>query len=196
MKAHTKIILMATAVFSLMHGAGVAEAASTMAARPSFMGAGFVKPGRPGLAPFAFARFCVTNASDCAATEGDEAIVLDEGSRADLKSVNAAVNRAIRPQNDRAGNDEWRADATSGDCEDYVLAKKRRLVSAGFPAAALRIAVARTGSGEGHAVLVVRTDRGDLVLDNRNDSIKRWNATDLRLLKIQSGGNPRIWFDL
>ncbi|MNL69638.1 hypothetical protein D3C87_1945270 [compost metagenome] len=56
------------------------------------------------------------------------------------------------------------------------------------------MAVARTRSGEGHAVLVVKTSKGDLVLDNRSSAIKPWRSTDLRWVKIQSGDNPKRWF--
>ncbi|MNL88581.1 hypothetical protein D3C87_2183760 [compost metagenome] len=66
----------------------------------------------------------------------------------------------------------------------------------GWSAKALRIAVTKTPAGKGHAVLVVKTDRGDLVLDNRMNEIKSWTDTDLRWLMIQSGDDPRIWYEL
>ncbi len=163
---------------------------------PPGMKSAYLTAGRPSMAPFAFVRFCVANADDCAASDGDETIATTPDQVDTLKSINIAVNRAIKPQYDTVSQDRWQADVIAGDCEDYALTKRRRLIHAGFSPAALRIAVARTWSGEGHAVLVVRTDRGDVVLDNRFDQIKRWNATDMRILKIQSGTNPRLWFDL
>ncbi|RYG94519.1 MAG: hypothetical protein EON58_16080 [Alphaproteobacteria bacterium] len=54
----------------------------------------------------------------------------------------------------------------------------------------------RTPSGEGHAVLVVKTTDGDLVLDNHYNKITPFNRTSLDWLKIQSGDNPRLWFDI
>lgn len=156
----------------------------------------YLEPSRPGMAPFAFVRFCVANAADCKASDGQETVVLTKSERVRLRQINATVNRSIRPQYDNISADVWEADVARGDCEDYVLTKRRALLAAGIPAGALRIAVARTLHGEGHAILLVRTDRGDLVLDNRFDAIKRWNATDLRILKVQSGRNPRLWFDL
>src|SRR5690606_7936840 len=88
-----------------------------------------------------------------------------------LKRVNARVNAAIQPRND-GGADVWNASATSGDCEDYVLAKRRALIKAGIPASSLRIAYVKTRKGVGHAILVVRTSKGDFVLDNLNKSVR------------------------
>ena len=47
-----------------------------------------------------------------------------------------------------------------GDCEDYVLLKRRLLAARGFPESTLLITVVRDENNEGHAVLTVRTDRG------------------------------------
>ena len=92
--------------------------------------------------------------------------------------------------------DVWQVGVAAGDCEEFALTKRRNLIALGWPSRALRIAVARTGSGEGHAVLVVKSSRGDLVLDNRTDEIKPWTQTDLRWVKIQSGDNPRLWYTM
>ena len=52
----------------------------------------------------------------------------------------------------------------AGDCEDLVLQKRRLLVQAGWPISSLLITVARQANGDGHAVLTVLTDRGDVIL--------------------------------
>lgn len=194
MKRMTKTFTLAAC--SLVAMATMALGAPAQRMMPPGLKSPYLSTGRPGMAPFAFVRFCVANANDCTASDGEDTIVMTPERVAQLKSINGAVNRAITPQYDQVSLDRWQADVTAGDCEDYALTKRRRLISAGFAPAALRIAVARTWSGEGHAVLVVRTDRGDVVLDNRFDQIKRWNATDMRILKIQSGANPRLWFEL
>lgn len=111
--------------------------------------------------------------------------------RSQLESVNRSVNRSIRPKNDR-GKDVWAINVSAGDCEDYALTKRARLIRMGFPAGALRMAVARTSSGEGHAVLVVRSSDGDLVLDNRHSTIRRWGQTDLRMVSVATA-NPLRW---
>ena len=46
-----------------------------------------------------------------------------------------------------------------GDCEDYVLLKRRMLMQAGWPREALLITVVRDKKGDGHAVLTVKTDQ-------------------------------------
>ena len=65
---------------------------------------------------------------------------------ATLKRVNGHVNRTIRPRHD-VGADVWSASASAGDCEDYVLAKRRALIKAGIPASSLRIAYTKTRRG-------------------------------------------------
>jgi predicted transglutaminase-like cysteine proteinase len=145
------------------------------------------------LAPYAFVKFCVANASDCADAHGAAMLPLSSTLMRQLRQVNAKVNGSIVPQLDTDGDDEWQADVTAGDCEDYALTKRRRLIALGWSANALRMAIAYTPDGSGHAVLVVSTSRGDLVLDNRNNSIRNWRDTDLRWVMIQSPVNPLFW---
>ena len=83
-----------------------------------------------------------------------------------------------------------------GDCEDYVLLKQRMLISAGWPRQALLITVVRDEKGEGHAVLTVRTDKGEFVLDNQNPDILLWSETAYRYVKRQSQSNPNEWVSL
>jgi len=144
------------------------------------------------LAPFAFVRFCKDNSSNCDVGRGDAEVTLTPTLRAELLRINSTVNRTIVPKND--DDDVWAQDVTSGDCEDFALTKRHQLIKAGWPTRSLRIAVAKTRAGEGHAVLVVRTSEGDLVLDNRTSAVRAWNQTDLKWIKIQSGDNPRLWY--
>ena len=41
-----------------------------------------------------------------------------------------------------------------------------------------------------------RLAAGELGLDNRTSAIRNWKNTDLRWVKIQSGDNPRIWYNI
>lgn len=148
------------------------------------------------LAPFAFVKFCRSNPADCSSSGGASIAHLTTERERVLRRVNAQINRSIRPTNEIGRNDVWQADVASGDCEDFALTKRRKLISLGWSPRTLRIAVARTASGEGHAVLVVKTSKGDLVLDNRTSAIKRWQRTDLNWVKIQSAENPRRWYSL
>lgn len=177
---------------------------ATYAAAPAGMGrsfqlppaSAFISTSRTTLAPFAFVRFCRANLADCEADNSASIVDLTKENRRKLQSVNVAVNRSIRPVNDSPKDDVWAADVLSGDCEDFALTKRRHLIAQGWPARSLRIAIARTQSGDGHAVLVVKTSEGDLVLDNRFSTIRTWDKTDLIWEKIQSGENPRIWFGI
>lgn len=148
------------------------------------------------LAPFASVVFCMQLPDQCQNTGGPDIVDLDADHKAQLISINSSYNHSIRPQNDAPGTDVWSVDVKAGDCEDYALTKRKHLLAMGWPSRALRIAVALTPYGEGHAVLVAKTSQGDFVLDNRTDKIKDWRATDLHWLKIQTRDNPQQWVSL
>jgi predicted transglutaminase-like cysteine proteinase len=113
-----------------------------------------------------------------------------------IDRVNRAVNGAIRPLAERGGADVWKIGGSSGDCEDYALTKRAALLAKGFPSSALLMTSVVTGRGELHAVLMVRTDRGDFVLDNLSPLVKPWSATGYRFTAMQSPDNPRMWVRL
>ncbi|MBY5352817.1 transglutaminase-like cysteine peptidase [Rhizobium leguminosarum] len=149
--------------------------------------------------PFAQVLFCAQNPTECRDNNGLAVVALSDTQMLQLKDVNSAVNRTMIGRNDprnELNGDVWKVNVRSGDCEDFALTKRSRLIAMGWSSRALRIATAYTPSGEGHAVLVVRTDKGDLVLDNRKSSIKNWRDTDLRWDKIQSGTDPYVWYQL
>jgi predicted transglutaminase-like cysteine proteinase len=156
--------------------------------------ADFMAPGRRVVAPFAHVVFCTRYPAECKPSDGAPMIKLDQHVIQKLGAVNTAVNRSIRGVNEPV--DQWDIDVTSGDCEDYALTKRSHLIAMGMSPRALRIAVALTYEGIGHAVLVIRTDRGDIVLDNRTDQIKYWSKVNLHWRMIHSGENPRIWYRL
>ena len=115
---------------------------------------------------------------------------------AKLISVNNAVNTSIFPRTDQEiyGKPEyWNYPETQGDCEDFVLLKQYMLERDGLPASALLVTVVRQPNGEGHAVLTVRTDRGDYVLDNLDDRVLLWTDTDYQYLKRQSDSDAGKW---
>jgi predicted transglutaminase-like cysteine proteinase len=137
-------------------------------------------------APPAFYGFCASEPKLCS-TEGDTKFVrLTPELRAELEEVNRSVNRRIRERSDRrGGGDEWRLPTSEGDCEDFAILKKGELLERGWPASALLLTVV-TLAGEGHAVLTVRTDKGDLVLDNRTSAIRDWSRTPYRYFARQA----------
>jgi predicted transglutaminase-like cysteine proteinase len=117
-----------------------------------------------------------------------------------LTSVTTKVNAAVKPVSDLDiyGKDEVWAypDKGVGDCEDYVLEKRRELSRMDVSLANLLITVVRKPDGEGHAVLTVRTNKGDYVLDNLNDKVKPWDQTGYRFLKRQAIDNPGRWVSI
>lgn len=141
-------------------------------------------------APLGLQIFCVTQRTHCA-RGGKAQVEMTEDLMRVVELTNTSVNRSIRPLND-ANGDVWSINVTAGDCEDYALTKRGYLVERGVPLNALRIATAYTRSGEAHAVLVLRSDQGDLVLDNRHDAIQHWYQTDLDWLAI-SGNDLTQW---
>lgn len=92
--------------------------------------------------------------------------------------------------------DHWDlADDGYGDCEEYQLVKRKRLVAAGFPRRALRMTAVIDEDGTPHAVMMVRTDRGDFILDNKRNTILPWRQTGYIYLQ-REGGPGSTWVSL
>lgn len=149
-------------------------------------------------APIGWVQFCRDNPAECAARpQRTEAVTLNRAAWAQLVQINTHVNAIIEPMTDmeQYGVEErWTYPVSGrGDCEDYVLLKKQLLIRAGLPAGALLVTVVRDRKGDGHAILTVRTDRGDYVLDNENDEIRLWHATGYRFVKRQTAHDPNRW---
>ncbi|MDD9908719.1 MAG: transglutaminase-like cysteine peptidase [Ahrensia sp.] len=116
-----------------------------------------------------------------------------------IVKVNYTVNRSVEPMTDReifGVEERWELPGNVGDCEDYVLEKKRRLTKLGIAPGAMRVTVVFDADNGGHAVLTVVTDRGDFILDNNNDKVKRWQDAELTYLKRQSPGDLTRWESL
>ena len=169
---------------------------TTQAAGPGTMATGGLTSQ-----PIGHYEFCRANADECAVrTRRRGPLMLTEALRETVSAINAAVNAAVRPMSDFDiyGRDEVWAypDQGVGDCEDYVLEKRRQLSDSGISLANLLITVVRKPDGEGHAVLTLRTDRGDLILDNLRDEILPWYETGYRYLKRQSSEHTGRWVTL
>ena len=157
--------------------------------------------GHGSSAPIGYTRFCAENAHECAPSGPLTAMVrLDARRRAELERANTSVNAGIEPATDLdhyGETERWTyPDDGRGDCEDYVLEKRRLLLNLGWPASVLLITVVRDQNGDGHAVLTVVTEQGDLVLDNQEEKILPWSETGYRYVKRQSQANPARWVSL
>ena len=155
------------------------------------------------LAPIGWVEFCARpeNDGDCRlADEPARILRADARTRRLLARVNRNVNDAVAPISDMANygvEERWTyPDNGRGDCEDYVLLKRKLLIEAGVPRQALLVTVVREANGDGHAVLTAVTDRGDLVLDNKRDDVRLWSASGYDFIKRQSAENPNVWVDL
>jgi predicted transglutaminase-like cysteine proteinase len=139
--------------------------------------------------PRGFLLMCIDHPAECRGG-GAREVDYDAQLAKLLSSVNRQVNRTIKPVRNEV-IDVWSINVSRGDCEDYVLAKRRALISAGVPASALSIVYALRNGG-GHAILAVHTSKGSFALDNMTAVIKPLTATGYKLISM-SGPNPRVW---
>ena len=153
------------------------------------------------LPPTGWVGYCAENPGECAgsATQPRD-IVITQIAWRDLLRVNQWVNQTIKPMTDMdhwGVIEKWSLPTDGyGDCEDYVLLKRKMLMDAGWPREALLITVVRDKKGEGHAVLTVKTDKGEFILDNQTDSVVAWTETGYRFVKRQSQGDQNVWVSL
>ena len=117
-----------------------------------------------------------------------------------LVRINKWVNETIKPLTDL---EHWGVvehwsypDDGYGDCEDYVLLKRRMLIQLGWPRDVLLVTVVRDKEDQSHAVLTISTDKGDYVLDNQNEDILLWSETGYRFKMRQSQFDPNVWLSL
>jgi predicted transglutaminase-like cysteine proteinase len=141
--------------------------------------------------PLAWPDYCARHPSDCTIDLTQPVtVVLDSQMLKEVQSIDASVNATVQPITDL---DHWRvqdrwdlAEDGYGDCEDYALRKRRMLVRAGIPRRAMLMTVVKDQHGAGHAVLMIRTDQGDLILDDMNDRIVVWSQTGYAFVKRES----------
>jgi predicted transglutaminase-like cysteine proteinase len=151
--------------------------------------------------PIGWVEFCAANPDECDTdTRPPRDVVLTAAAWQDLVRVNRWVNETIKPVTDMTHwgvIERWSyPDDGYGDCEDYVLLKRRMLIKAGWPREALLITVVRDRKDDGHAVLTVKTDRGEFILDNQNPEILPWLETGYRFVKRQSQSDQNLWVAL
>jgi predicted transglutaminase-like cysteine proteinase len=196
-----KLLFMTMAMLAVpAMAAAIPEVA--IAAKPiDFTNAGFIQTSGPTSVPYAAVDLCHRIVSACPSGEiVQPAVHLTTALWRQLLTVNSFYNTTIIPMTDMQQYhiaDFWTyPDSGYGDCEDYQLAKQRQLIRQGWPQSDLLMAVVRDHNNQGHAVLIVRTDRGDLVLDNQDSLIRLWSDTSYTYLKRQSQGDASEWVGL
>ena len=180
----------AAALIGMLRGAEAADD------HPLYASAGDVT--RP---PIGWVEFCADQPGECnVATTKPHDVVISGEAWKQLTFINDWVNHTIKPMTDLNHYgviEKWAyPDDGYGDCEDYVLLKRRMLMEAGWPREALLITVVRDKNGDGHAVLTVKSDRGEFVLDNQVNEIALWSDTGYRFVKRQSQSDPNVWVSL
>jgi len=135
--------------------------------------------------------FCEQHASECMVDLVEpEIIPLTSHTLEIIEAVNRHVNHSITARRDLDHwdkIDQWDLPTDGeGDCEDYQLLKRKFLAEAGLPRRAMRMTVVIDETGQGHAVLTIRTEEGDLILDNRADAVLRLDEVGYEFIKRES----------
>jgi len=161
----------------------------------------FIAVGAVTTPPIGWAEFCIEYAPECDTRPSlPRDVALSTRAWVELKRINVAVNTSVKPMTDM---DHWGVverwnypDDGYGDCEDYALQKRKLLMAVGWPREALLMTVVRDTNGNGHAILTVKTDRGEYVLDNQTNDVLLWADTGYRFVKRQSQSDPNVWVSL
>ncbi|WP_407666725.1 transglutaminase-like cysteine peptidase [Microvirga roseola] len=145
-------------------------------------------------------QFCAHQPAECAVDTSEPATIkLTRKNWQMIEQVNRRVNASIKPITDREHwgiEDRWDfAEDGYGDCEDIQLVKRRELARAGLPRRAMRMTVVIDEQGEGHAVMMIRTDRGDFILDNKRNAVLPWDETGYLYVK-REGSSGAEWASL
>lgn len=163
--------------------------------------AGYIAVGSRTLVPYGWVDFCNRYRGEC---EGRTLPAQDVRHTAVtekiIRRVNSWVNVNIKPKSDESHwsqVDRWDYPSDGlGDCEDYVLLKRRLLIQEGFPKQALLVTVVKDERGDGHAVLTVKTDKGEYILDNLHDRVLPWTKVPYRFVKRQSQTDQNVWVEI
>jgi predicted transglutaminase-like cysteine proteinase len=199
---------LAAGIFAAATLSACAQVQSPVVATPSALSSGVpvvqrtasgqtskIQFGQASGIPNGYYELCVAHPNLCRVRAGriavtaDGSIALTSDAMGQLKTVNASVNAEISP----SYRDAWTPGEPVGDCKDYAMTKRQRLINSGWPTSALPTAIVRTARGEEHLVLVARTSQGDFVLDNLTDQIAPWTSTSYAWEKIQSPTDGLMW---
>lgn len=185
---------------SIMAGTATAHAQNVAALQPAFRAPQYMRVYSNAQPPYGFVRFCEVSPDQCVATSSNDSRFDATPERlSELDQINRDVNSEIEPATDMeiyGVNELWTLPSKRGDCEDFALLKRKRLIERGWPSASLLLTVVRDEKNEGHAILTARTTQGDFVLDNKIESVKLWNQTPYHYVMRQSYIDPKIWVSL
>ena len=157
----------------------------------------FTTVAEDALPPAGWLQFCKDRPHECRVEKREPRTqALTDERLAELQRVNRTVNRQIRPMTDLKNygvKEKWTYPENGyGDCEDYVLLKRRLLAELGWPLESLLITIVWSKNA-GHSVLLVRTDEGEYVLDNMRSEVLLWSKTRYDFVKRQSEHDLNKW---
>ncbi|MGH6846236.1 MAG: transglutaminase-like cysteine peptidase [Methylocella sp.] len=183
-------------VAASLGGLGAAAPASAGPARVSY-----AKVGGQASVPYGWAEFCRRYAGECdSGPFAPQDVNLTPRAMKEIERVGKWVNAHVKPVPDLEHwgvIDQWDYPADGkGDCEDYALFKRKILIDEGFPRQALLMTVVKDEHNEGHAILTVKTNAGEFVLDNLNDEVKSMDRTGYRFVKRQSQTDQNVWLQI
>jgi predicted transglutaminase-like cysteine proteinase len=150
--------------------------------------------------PIGHYELCRIYTSECQPISNSQGpAVLTEDRWRTILDINYTVNTSVTPMTDQevyGVEERWAYPRSVGDCEDFVLLKRKMLQAKGFDPSNLLITVVLQPNGEGHAVLTVRTDHGDFILDNMRNKVLLWSDTEYTFLKRQASDHAGRWVKL
>ena len=181
---------------------------SAPAQRPTFKKDQALRDGAISMPPGGWIDYCARTASDPAcrpARKPDlapgDVVTLDEDRWAEVERIHSEL-AAIKQTDESRMDDHWVVARASGDCEDIALAGREKLIGAGFPRRAVRLATALTENGDRHVVVtldgVSREKRDTWVLDSRSARVTSWRTLEnggYRFLTRQAPSGP-YWVSL
>ena len=200
-----KLCVTARSVSSAMMAAALALALTSSVQAVSFSSTAralFTAENDKAEPPPGWAEFCIQYVTECRSQPGQAAttpriIAVTPEVWETIVDVNKWANEHIRPLSDeerRGRENVWSyGENGRGDCKDYVLVKQRKLIELGLPRESLLITIVWTPQKRGHAVLIARTDQGDLVLDSLSSEIVLWSETPYTYVERQSQADPNTW---
>jgi predicted transglutaminase-like cysteine proteinase len=181
----------------LLAGGGAAQAETAAVT----LQATYAAVGTSTTVPYGWIDFCQRYKGEC---DHGPAVPVDVNlsakALAQIERINKWVNAAVEPVSDMEHwgvADQWDYPTDGkGDCEDYALLKRRLLIELGFPRQALLMTVVKDEHNDGHAILTLKTNRGEFILDNLNGEIKPWSETGYRFVKRQSQRDENVWVQI
>jgi len=185
----TKINIAGAALIALMAVAGAESARAQQAAFP--VASLPIAASGEARAPYAWSDLCKRSPAECRIdTAEPERVEMTPKLWKTILTLNTRINREIEAETDQEHwgvVDHWDLpNDGKGDCEDYALLKRKRLAELGVPRRAMRMTVVIDEENAGHAVLMIRTDRGDFILDNKRNAVLPWGQTGYLFVKRES----------